>query len=328
MMPLPAEAVAVLPTLAEIRGAAARIRGFARHTPLERSAWLSELAGTDIYLKLECWQPTRSFKVRGAGNAVFSLPAEAAARGVVTASAGNHGQAVALAAARAGVDALVFVPRTAPAVKKQRIRALGARLDESAADYDEAEARASAHAEASDATLVHAFSDPLVIAGQGTTGLEILADLPDCAAVVLPVGGGGLIAGIGAALRAAGSGAQVIGVQSERTRNMYEAFAAGRLVACAIEPTLADGLAGCTDDATFRRAHAVTDTLELVSEAAIGEALRAHLERDGLLLEGAAATPAAALIEGRVAPAGPTVLVLTGGNIDPHVLAATLGRDP
>lgn len=324
-MVAPAEAGALaLPTLAAVRAAAGRIAEVARRTPLERCAWLSERTGVDVYLKLECWQPTRSFKVRGATNAVLSLDAAARARGVVAASAGNHGQAVALAAGRAGIAARIFVPRTAPAVKKQRIRALGAQLDESAPDYDAAEAAAAAYAGETAATLVHAYSDPAVVCGQATVGLEILTDLPQLESVLVPVGGGGLIAGIGAALRASGSRARVLGVQSERTRNMYEAFAAGAVVPCPIEPTLADGLAGCTDEPAYQRARAVTDELHLVSEAAIADALRAHLGHDGLLLEGSAAVAAAALLEEKVQPRGPTVLVLTGGNIDPATLAGLL----
>ncbi|HSJ13572.1 MAG TPA: pyridoxal-phosphate dependent enzyme [Longimicrobiales bacterium] len=322
-MAAPAEVGPALPTLAEIRAAAARIAGIARRTPLERCGWLSERAGADVFLKLECWQPTRSFKVRGAANAILGLGPASASRGVVTASAGNHGQAVALVAARAGIPAVVHVPATAPAVKKQRIRALGALLEDSAPDYDAAEALAARHAEHTGATLVHAFSDPAVVCGQATVGLEILAELPDCGSVVVPVGGGGLIAGIGAVLRAAGSTARLIGAQSERTRNMYEAFAAGTVVDCAIEPTLADGLAGCTDQPAYLRARAVTDALHLVSEAAIGAALRAHLARDGLLLEGSGAVATAALLE-RIEAPGPTVLVLTGGNIDPATLATVL----
>lgn len=313
------------PTLKEIYLARSRIAGVARRTPLDRSQWLSELAGCDVYLKLECWQPTRSFKIRGAYNAVAALGEEARSRGVVAASAGNHGQGVALAARRLGVPAVIFVPRTAPETKQARIRSLGAELRVEGSIYDEAEAAAREYAAATGAFFVHAFSNPDVVAGQGTIGIEIVEDLPEVREVIVPVGGGGLIVGVGTAVKAlAGPEVRVVGVQSEQTSSMYAAFVAGHVVEVSIGRTLADGLAGGVDEVSYRRARAVTDELVLVREESIARAIRALYHDDGVLAEGAGAVGVAALLERRIELSGPAVVVITGGNIDPGALASVL----
>jgi threonine dehydratase len=322
------EDVAFDPDHGAVVAARARIEGAVRRTPLERSDWLSELAGCDVLLKLECWQPTRSFKVRGAANAIALLGEAARLHGVVTASAGNHGQAVARAAAAVGAPATVFVPADAPAAKKARIRALGAELDDRPATYDDAEVAAAAFAERSNARFVHAFSDPDVVAGQGTVGLEIAEDLPGVRTVVVPVGGGGLLAGMGVALRAAAPAARLVGVQSVQTRAMFDAFSAGGIVDSAITPTLADGLAGCTDGASYRRVRALVDTIHLVDEVAIADAMRNLFVRDGVVAEGAGAVGAAAVAAGIVPVAGPAVVVITGGNVDAQRFARVLEGEP
>jgi threonine dehydratase len=311
-----------------IVSARARIAGAVRRTPLERSSWLSAQAACDVLLKLECWQPTRSFKVRGAANAL-ALQADAArACGVVTASAGNHGQAVARAAAAIGAPATVFVPADAPAAKKARIRALGAQLDDRPRTYDDAEVAAAAFAERTGALFVHAFSDADVVAGQGTVGVEIVEDLPDVRTVVVPVGGGGLFAGVGVALRTAAPAARMIGVQSVETRAMFDAFAAGGIVDSPITPTLADGLAGCTDAASYHRVRALTDTIHLVDEVAIADAMRKLFVHDGVVAEGAGAAGAAAVAAGIVPVDGPAVVVITGGNVDAERYARILRGEP
>ena len=323
-----AEPEVIGPGPGDILAAHARIAGVVRRTPLERSGWLSAEAGCDVLLKLECWQPTRSFKVRGAANAL-TLRAEAArACGVVTASAGNHGQAVARAAAAVGAAATVFVPADAPAAKKARIRALGAVLDERERTYDDAEVAAAAFAARTGALLVHAFSDADVVAGQGTVGVEIAEDLPDVRSVVVPVGGGGLFAGVAIALRAAAPAARVVGVQSVETRAMFDAFAAGGVVASPITPTLADGLAGCTDAASYQRVRALTDTIHLVDEVAIADAMRKLFVHDGVVAEGAGAAGAAAVAAGIVAVDGPAVVIVTGGNVDAERYARILRGEP
>lgn len=304
------------PTLNEIYQARARIMGVARRTPLDRSMWLSDAVGHDVYLKLENWQRTRSFKMRGAFNAVSSLDEEARARGLVTASAGNHGQAVALAAREVGAKATIFVPVTAPETKKARIRSFGAELNQESPHYDAAQVAAREFAEKTGATFVHAFSDRAVVAGQGTVGLEILEDLPNVKNVVVPVGGGGLIGGIGIAIKSADPSIRVIGIQSTQTPAMYNAFEHGKLVDCPIGPTLADGLAGQVDDTSFARAREVVDEMFLVAEEEIPAAIRSLYKVDGIIAEGAAATAVAAISAGVLKLDGPSVLVITGGNID------------
>lgn len=314
------------PELDEIYLARRRLAGRAYRTPLARSYWLSSLAGSDIYLKLECWQRTRSFKVRGAFNAVGSLTPAERERGLVAASAGNHGQGVALAARELGARATIFVPDSAPATKKARIQAFGAVLKEVPGIYDDAEAAAHAFAEETGATFVHAFEDPLVIAGQGTVGLEIAEDLAEVREVIVPVGGGGLITGVGTVMQALGGGSiRVIGVQSEATRAMYEAFEVGGAVEVEQGSTLADGLAGGSMDAdSYRRAHEVTDEIVLADERSIAAAIRDLFRHDGIVAEGAGAVPVAALVSGALRVRGPAVLVISGGNIDGARLAQIL----
>jgi threonine dehydratase len=310
--------------------AAERIAGRVRRTPLEAAPWLTEVAGAAVYLKLECWQPTRSFKVRGAWNAVLALGAEAVRRGVITASAGNHGQAVALAAAGVGAAATVYVPAGAAAAKTRRIRRLGAALVEVEGSYDDAEAAALAGASETGGIFVHPCADAGVAAGQGTVALEVLEALPDAETLVVPVGGGGLLAGAGAVMKgAAGAGRprRVVGVQSDRTQGMWAAFAAGRVVPVPVEATLADGLAGQVAAVNHEACAAVTDELLLVDETAIAGAIRALWEEAGVVAEGSGAVGVAAVLAGRVRGAGPIVVVVTGGNIDGARLAPILGAE-
>ncbi|HUF51182.1 MAG TPA: threonine/serine dehydratase [Longimicrobiales bacterium] len=312
------------PTLDDVLIARQRIAGVVTRTPLERSDALSADAGSDVFLKLECWQRTRSFKLRGAYNALAALSAAERARGLVTASAGNHGQAVALAARELGARATIFVPADAPAMKKDRIRRLGAELRDDAPDYDAAEAAAAAEAKRSGRVFVHAFSAAAVVAGQGTIALELLEDLPALHQVVVPVGGGGLISGIGLVLRRLAPRVKVIGVQSVETRAVYEALRAGRLVDVPVTPTLADGLAGCTDAVSVARVQANVDDVVLVEESAIADAIAVLYARDGVVAEGSGAVGVAAIRSGAVRVDGPTALVVSGGNIDGGRLADIL----
>lgn len=314
------------PRIRDILEARERLRQVARKTPLQRSDWLSEKAGTDVYLKLECWQRTNSFKIRGAYNAVATLPEDERGRGLVTASAGNHGQAVALAARLCAASATVFVPTDAPETKKRRIRGFGADLREGGASYDEAAAAAREFAAATGAHYVHAFSDPAVVAGQGTVGLEIVEELPDVETILVPVGGGGLIGGIGIAAAAMTAGeARVVGVQSDRTASMHAAFEAGRVVETSVGPTLCDGLAGEVDDASYERARPVVDHMLLVDEQSVAPAIRALFEHEVVAAEGGGAVGVAAILNGRVEVDGPLVIVVSGGNIDGGRLAEILG---
>ncbi len=311
-----------LPTAVDVLAAARRLHGQIRRTPLEHSASLSAAAGTEVWLKLENQQRTGSFKLRGAVNAYALLPPGERAGGVVTASAGNHGQGVALAARLHGARAAVFVPEGAPETKRRRIAGYGADLHPVAGGYDDAHAAAERFAGERGIRYLHAFSDPDVVAGAGTTGLEILEELPATRTLLVPLGGGGLIGGIGVFVRALAPRVRLIGVQSRATAAMHASLAAGWLVSPPLEPTLCDGLAGDVNERSLRLARDVVDQVVLVEEDAVRQAIRRLYIEEGLVAEGSAAVVAAAIWSGALAAVvGPVVAVLTGGTLD----AATLG---
>lgn len=311
--------------IADVLRAARHLEGKVRRTPLERSEALSEFVGVEVWLKLEGMQRTGSFKVRGALNAVASLSTEERARGLVTASAGNHGLGVAFAAREMGARATVFVPETAAETKTRRIGRLGAELVRVAGTYDDAHARAEAHAAKSGGVFVHAYSAAPVVAGQGTVGLEIARELPEARAVIAPVGGGGLIGGIGVAARALLPGGRVVGVQTEATSAMHASLAAGELVLPPMGETICEGLSGETDERAFTLVRRVVDEVVLVSEAAARRAVRWLFVEEGVVAEGSAAVGVAALLEGAVRPAeGPVAVVVTGSNVDAARLAEIL----
>lgn len=312
------------PSMTDVLAAAGRLRGVVRRTPLERSPWLSARAETDVWLKLETQQRTGSFKLRGAYNAIASLPADARARGLVTASAGNHGQGVALAASLLGLSAVVYVPADAPEAKKRRIARWGAELREAEGGYDGAHHAAETHARRTGATFVHAFSDPAVVAGQGTVGLEVLEALPDARTIIVPIGGGGLVGGIGIVARALGRGIRVVGAQTDETRAMQASLQAGRPVSVPYGPTLCEGLSGDVDARSLALAARVVDEVRIVPEQAVRRAMRRLYEEEGIVAEGSAAVAVAALLEGGAAD-GPVVVVLSGSNVDGARLASVLG---
>lgn len=299
-----------------VREAAGRLAPLAHPTPLRRSAALSAALGGEAHLKLETAQAGGSFKVRGAINVIATLPAEERARGIVASSAGNHGAGVALAARAAGVRATVFVPRDAPGPKKDRIRDAGSELRDTARDYDDAEALARAFAAAEGRPFVSPCSGTMLVAGQGTVGLEITEALPAVREVVVCVGGGGLLGGIGGWLRATAPAVRVVGAQSERTNAMAAALAAGRLVEVPCPPTLADGLAGQIEPEGLAIGQACLDALALVTEDELADAIRWLWREEGVRAEGAGAVAVAALLAGRVAsPRFPLVATVSGGNI-------------
>jgi threonine dehydratase len=312
------------PSIGEVLEASRRLGTQVRRTPLEPSAWLSEITGAEVLLKLENLQRTGSFKLRGALNAVAALPASERAKGLITASAGNHGLGVAMAARLLGALATAFLPAGAALIKRRRIEMLGAEIREVGRDYDEAHAAALALATEQGRPYIHGFSDPLVMAGQGTVGLEILQERPDVRTLLVPVGGGGLIGGIGVAARALAPGARVIGVQSTATAAMHASLRAGRVVSVPPAPTLCDGLAGDIDEPSFAVAARVIDEMLLVEEHAIAAAVRAFYGEEALVAEPSAAVVIAALLEARVAAAGPIAAVVSGGNLDAVVLARLL----
>jgi len=295
------------PTIADVEAARERLAGVARETPLYPTETFSRLSGRPVLLKAENLQRTGSFKIRGAFNTIATLGETERQAGVVAASAGNHGQAVAWAAREAGIPATIFMPEDAPMAKVEATRSYGGRTELSGGDFEEAVAAAQAHVESSGATLVHAFEDERVIAGQGTIGLELAEQAPDAETVVVPIGGGGLAAGIALALKERRPGVRVVGV------------------VCQPGYTIADGIAvkhpGALPASILE--HALDDTVQ-VSDDEIAEALVLCVERTKLLVEGAGAVGLAALLAGRISGSGAVAVVLSGGNIDATTLVSVL----
>jgi threonine dehydratase len=235
---------------------------------------------------------------------------------------------VALAASLVGARALVFVPADAPEAKKRRIARWGAELREVAGGYDEAHHAAEAHAARAGATFVHAFSDPAVVAGQGTVGLEIVQELPEVRTIVVPVGGGGLVDGIGIVARALGSGVRVVGAQTPQTAAMHASLAAGEPTTTPYGPTLCEGLSGDVDAWALDLAREVVDEVVIVSEDAVRRAIRWLYVEEGVVAEGSAAVAAAAVLEGAIPHLeGPVAVVLTGSNLDAARLAPILAGE-
>jgi len=305
-----------------IRSARDRARNIVKTTPLDLSATFSALCGRDVYLKLENVQKTGSFKVRGALNKIQLLDAAGRARGVITASAGNHAQGVAYAARIAGVPATVVMPVTSSFSKYSATVGYGAEVVLAGRDYSEACAHASQLAADRQATFVHAFDDADVIAGQGTLGLELLEQLPDVDTVVVPVGGGGLLAGVIEALRGCGAPARVVAVQAAGASSLAPSLRAGAPIELNAVETIADGLAtraiGSLPYAIVR--DAVDQAVE-VTDAEIAEAVVLLLERAKTVVEGAGAVGLAACLTGRLpAAARKVAVIISGGNIDMNLL--------
>ena len=315
--------------LEDVVAARERIREAIYLSPCTHSQMLSGLTGQDIFLKLENLQMTGSFKERGALSRISMLTPEQAQRGVVAASAGNHAQGVAYHATQRGIRAVIVMPLTTPLVKVQATRGFGAEVVLHGANYDEACAEATRLCEAQGMTFIHPFDDPLVMAGQGTIGLELLEQIPGLDAVVVPIGGGGLIGGIACAVKESRPGVRVVGVQTSRLPSMKAAIAAGHPVAIDPATTIADGIA-------VRRAGEVTypvvaryvDEIVTVDEDEIASAILTLLEREKTLAEGAGATALAAVLQKRTSlPAGAkTAVLVCGGNIDVTLLSRIIER--
>jgi threonine dehydratase len=314
--------------LADIRAAAGRIRDRVLRTPLRRSEWLSSGGGAAVHLKLEIVQPTSSYKIRGAFNAALRVRETSGDRErprLVTASAGNHGRALASAARALGLPLTVFIAAGAPRAKADAIRAAGAELRE-CPDYDEAERQAKEHAATGAGMFISPYSHPDVIAGAGTIGLELLEDLPSIDAVVVPVGGGGLIGGIGIAVKALSPATRVIGVEVSASCPFTRSLAAGRLVTIDVGPSLADGLTGNLDPDTITLdiVRNVVDEIVVVDEPLLRRALGGVVTNEHLMIEGAAAAGPAALLGGRIDLWGNVAVILTGANIDAGKLIEVL----
>lgn len=306
-----------LPSAPSVRSAAARIAPFVRRTPLVRSDALSEFLGGDVWLKCECEQDTGSFKLRGATNVLALMDATTRARGVVAASAGNHGAGIANAAARLGVPCTVYVPSVSPAAKRDRITRSGATIDASAPHYDAAEDLARAHAARTGATFVSPCTGHDLLAGQGTVALEICEDLPGVRTIVTNVGGGGLCGGMGGFLNEAMPGVALVGAQSEHTDAMARAIAAGHPADDPHLPTICDGLAGLVDAEMYAQGRDSLARIAVSTEAAVRDAIAYLWIEEGRMVEGAGAAGVAALLSGRAGEiALPCAVVLSGGNID------------
>ena len=320
-------------TLADVEAARERLGSAVYRTPCSRSEQLSKLTGLDIFLKLENLQMTGSFKERGALNRIATLTPEEAARGVVAASAGNHAQGVAYHATRRGIRAVIVMPLTTPLVKVQATKGFGAEVVLHGSNYDEACSEATRLCQNEGMTFVHPFDDSLVMAGQGTIGLEILDQVDGVEAVVVPIGGGGLIGGIACAVKESRAPdrkpVRIIGVQTSRLPSMQRALRERHPVTLEAATTIADGIAvRRAGSVTFPVVERYVDEIVTVDEDEIASAILTLLEREKTLAEGAGATALAALLQGRTSlpPGTRTAVLVCGGNIDVTLLSTIIER--
>lgn len=319
-----------LPTALDVYAARRRLRSRLTPTPLRHSPWLSESTGASVFLKLEALNLTGSFKIRGAFNAVLALnenlsepPSTSQPRPepplVVAASAGNHGQAIALASQQCGFRCAVFTPADAPEAKKAGIRRYGAQLFDDNDGYDEAEQRAKAHATRAGGVYVSPYANEHVIGGAGTIGLEIVEDQSNCESIVVPLGGGGLASGIGLGVKTVSPDIELIAVEVDASTPFTRSLEAGHSVEITPRASLADGLTGNLEPGaiTFPLVTRLVDRVVTVSEQALAKAMRGFAEHEHLIIEGSGVAAAAALLERKVDLRGKhVVVVVTGGNVD------------
>jgi len=312
-------------SLADVEAARALLDGVASTTPVEETRWLSEIAGGRVLLKCENLQRTGSFKIRGAYVRMARLTEKERANGVVAASAGNHAQGVALAARLLGIRATVFMPEGAPIPKERATRGYGAEVIFHGKYVEDALGAARRFAADTGAVLIHPFDHRDIIAGQGTCGLEILEQVPDVETIVVPTGGGGLLAGIALAVKAIRPGVRVVGVQAAGAAAFPASLAAGHPVALDSMRTMADGIAvGLPGDITFAAVRDHVDEILTVSEESLSRALLLLIERAKLVVEPAGAAAVAAILDHPRHFAAPAVAVLSGGNIDPLLLGKVI----
>jgi threonine dehydratase len=306
-----------LPDLDAIRAAQARIAPHVHRTPVLRCRSLDDEVGAELFFKAENFQRIGAFKARGASNAVFSLSAEEARRGVVTHSSGNHGAALAYAASRRGIPAYVVMPETAPRVKQENVRRFGATIRFCAPTLDAREAARIALQRETGATLVHPFDDPRVIAGQGTAAMELLDESPGLDAVVAPVGGGGLLSGTAIAVRSRDPAVRVLGAEPANADDAARSFRTGRVEPLPATTTIADGLRTTLSPRTLGAIRAHVQAIGTASEEGIVRAMRMIWERMKIIVEPSAAVPLACLLEHTLDVGGMRVgIVLSGGNVD------------
>jgi threonine dehydratase len=315
-------------TLESIQTARQRIRDFIYCSPAPHSAALSEITGQQVFLKLDNLQRTGAFKERGALNKILTLTEEERKRGVIAASAGNHAQAVAYHATDRGIRARIVMPLMTPLVKVASTASYGAEVVLYGANYDEAYAEAVRQSEAECLTFLHPFDDDEVIAGQGSIGLELIEQIPQLEAVVVPIGGGGLIGGVACAIKESNPGIRVVGVQTERLPSMLRAREAGRPVTIPAEATIADGIAvRRAGERTLPLVARYVDELVTVDEEEIANAILILLEREKTLAEGAGAAALASLVQRKTTLNGQrTAVLVCGGNIDVSLLAKIIER--
>ncbi len=315
--------------LVDVLRARRRIAPYVRRTPFIRSDWLSDVAGADVWLKLESAQRSNSFKARGAFNAVIARMERGltASQQLVTASAGNHGRGLAAAAETFHLPLIVFTPADAPRTKLAAIERHGATLRADAPDYDEAERRAKAFAAETGAEFISPYSDPDVIAGAATVGLEIFEDAPSTDVLLVPIGGGGLVSGMGTVAKAISPACQVIGIELDVAHAFQDSVRAGKLVEIDAGPSLADGLGGNPDPETITLEfiQRLVDRIETVSEDDLATAVAGLVAHEHVVAEGAGAAATAAVIGRRVDVRGKRVAaVVSGSNIDAAKLATVL----
>jgi threonine dehydratase len=317
-------------TIEEIRKAHHNLQGIIRKTPFERSAPLSDHTGMEVNLKAECLQRTGSFKLRGAYHKIASLGAREKSGGIVTSSAGNHAQGVGLAVSRFKIPCRIYVPQTVPSIKLEAIQQYPVEVVIEGRLFDEAHAAALADAEESGRVFIPAFDDPLIMAGHGTVGLEMLDAVSDLDAVIVPVGGGGLIAGVATAVKAVNPVIRVIGCQSIASCAMARSLAENRPhLTFPSEETIAEGLEGGISETTFELGRRLIDRMVLVAEDEIRSAIRFLLTHHGLVVEGSGAVGVAALLHDHWSDPGCKVgVVLTGGNLDEQLLKQITADSP
>ena len=306
----------------EVLKAKKNLFGVAVRTPITRSTGLSECSGAEVYLKWENQQRTGAYKFRGAYNKICSLSHEERDRGVITASSGNHALAVSLASRLLEVEATVVVPTSAPSIKVERCRELGANLVIRGANFDESLVHCMDLAKETGAVYVPGTEDHQIMAGQGTIACEILEDLPDVDVIIAPIGGGGLISGIGAWAKSVNPRIRLIGAQSTAARAMHESLRAGKVVEIPVIPTLADGLAGQISQFALDHVSRYVDETALAEEKDLIEVLRWVLANERQVIEGSSAVGPALILQRKVSfNKGDTVaIILTGGNIDTKIL--------